>query len=533
MEASGGAWDVLLDDEDGTALAARPVHRSARGSWFPTNPVLDDPGTTELLGLVDGEALEGARADVRWCTDWVITDGLLGTRRCDAHTRHAQPDAAGDFLYEPDPAGEADPFAESHLYAQVDTVRRWYEGLIGLPWTAPIRVYGGFAMSNAFYGDFDADGVADISFGRGQADVDFGYDGDVVVHELGHAVNDRLGDLGWARSTDQGLDWTGGAAEEGFADAWTLLRTGDPLVGEYAGIAFDRPAIRDLSVPLRCDAHRVGQSHRDGQLVGHLVWTLLEDGAVSPEVLGPWLALAVARITPDSDWDAIGGALADAAVTLVADGTLDDAGLDAIVEAIAAVGLPGCATAVRVTSGQPRPVYLFHPGLKSEPFAEVVAGIDHQLVVPEGAGRVTVRITGPDTEDLGLGWTLYGRVDQPVQVEPVTDPALGLGGGRAVAWDTRVEGASREVVVRWPVVPPGVPAPPGTLRPGQTLHLSLAARDLGTMPVLSSPAGFAMLEVTAQSGAASPGACAHTGPWPWTSWAGLLAVGAVLRRRRG
>lgn len=94
--------------------------------------------------------------------------------------------------------------------------------------------------NNANFGTGDADGSAarmqmfvfDVN---GNPSRDGAMDGDVIAHEIGHGVSNRLVPDGIGGGTDQS-----GSLGEGWSDAISFLRWGDAVVGDYATSRTDR-----------------------------------------------------------------------------------------------------------------------------------------------------------------------------------------------------------------------------------------------------------------------------------------------------
>ena len=99
--------------------------------------------------------------------------------------------------------------------------------------------FGGF--DNAFFmggGSFtDILGYDDGGLFMGQgSNGDFAYDGDVLYHELGHAIVAQVGALQSGNLLDStGVNSSPGALNEGYADYFSSAITGDPVVGGYIG----------------------------------------------------------------------------------------------------------------------------------------------------------------------------------------------------------------------------------------------------------------------------------------------------------
>lgn len=113
-----------------------------------------------------------------------------------------------------------------------------------------------------------------IAFGMGPKS-SYAMDADVVYHEFTHAAQASLGHLnlsygddGYGRSTDPG------ALNEALADYFSSTLTGDPGVGEYAGLNFGTSilGVRRLDNQDRCAEGRVGEIHLDSTPFSGALW---------------------------------------------------------------------------------------------------------------------------------------------------------------------------------------------------------------------------------------------------------------------
>jgi MYXO-CTERM domain-containing protein len=142
----------------------------------------------------------------------------------------------------------------------------------------------------------DADSIV---FGQGTR-ADFAYDGDVVYHEFGHAVIDSTCGLEAATIDNQGLDIGPGALNEGYADIFAMLMTGNPEMGEYAGEGLTPMGwIRNLANDKRCPDDLIGQVHEDSQPWTGAAWTLYETYGVA--LAQPYFD-AMASLTSQADF---------------------------------------------------------------------------------------------------------------------------------------------------------------------------------------------------------------------------------------
>lgn len=108
---------------------------------------------------------------------------------------------------------------------------------------------------------------------------DYAYDGDVVAHEIGHALAATLAPALGRRGWDAwGPQVEPGALNEGWADyfaaafAWQRNIPGSHAVGEYA--AGSQAGLRSLTTVRRCPDDVVGDVHHDSLIWSGALWTI-------------------------------------------------------------------------------------------------------------------------------------------------------------------------------------------------------------------------------------------------------------------
>jgi len=266
----------------------------------------------------------------------------------------ATADMAGDFLGPTpdvdDPLSHSqleDEYAEVSAYYHADKFDAWLEslGFAGIPCrmqgqvatiVANYRGPGDEAgtpgwFPNAFYtGDCDFT----IALGQGNG-VDFGWDGDVIYHEIGHGVVDtQMGDddLGAPYRRSEGVVNDAGGLNEGTADFLSSSFTGDPNMGEY--IAAYGGSGRNNANDFVCPGDFIGEIHADGE-----AWTaaLYAAQAEIGEAFVPVVIDSIAMFAPDASYED-----AAAAVVAIGEASLDPAQVMFVEEAFAERNLLDC-----------------------------------------------------------------------------------------------------------------------------------------------------------------------------------------------
>lgn len=323
--------------------------RAAQVRAFADNPVATPSSEIyDLFNIDDGAVnLQGPYWQARNCV------AATPQSMCNPQAL-ATADMAGDFLGPTpdvdDPLSHdqlEDEYAEVSAYYHADKFDAWLESL-GFP-GIPCRMQGQVAtitanyrgpgdaagtpgwFSNAFYtGDCDFT----IALGQGQG-VDFGWDGDVIYHEIGHGVVDtQMGDdyLGAPYRRSEGVVNDAGALNEGTADFLSSSFTGDPMMGEYVeaygGLG------RNNANDFVCPGDFVGEIHYDGE-----AWTaaLYEAQAEIGEAFVPVVIDSIAMFAPDASFED-----AAAAVVAISEASLDPAQAMFVEEALAGRNLLDC-----------------------------------------------------------------------------------------------------------------------------------------------------------------------------------------------
>jgi len=138
---------------------------------------------------------------------------------------------------------------------------------------------------------------------------DFGYDGDIVYHEMTHAVVGSTAELGMHALDEQGSLASPGALNEGYADYFAASLSNDSVTGEYgAHTAGEEGGIRDAENERICPDHLTGEVHDDSWPWSGALWDLRN-----------------IFVAPDCERERFDAAIYDAMVGLPPRATFDDA----------------------------------------------------------------------------------------------------------------------------------------------------------------------------------------------------------------
>jgi len=255
---------------------------------------------------------------------------------------------------------------------------------------------------NAWMGDQDDDGCADITIG--QDAYDYAYDSAIIYHEYGHTVNHEYSDLGWAFD-GLGPDWSPQGVDEAFSDYWAATLIGRSFVGEYASLGTPGElGWRDLADHAICPDNIFGEGHYDSPMLSTALWDIREGIGMDK---ADRLALAVlGSLSNTPDFDEAGRALLSQASALQSTGVLSTADVAVVDAAVADHTLVGCERIVTLEHGD---THLFF----AQGFGgfDVPSGVQFMMYAPPGATRLTAEIT---QYTVGGEYTVYVNKGSPV-----------------------------------------------------------------------------------------------------------------------
>jgi len=314
---------IVVDAVTGRVLEARDQIKHASVLTYPENPTrTPSPALLPLPFATSGDRLTSADLMGRSCVDrggtrTIAFAGATRAIRVCGLEQVALASGAGDFVEPPRPEPrlgreQADAFAEASAFfhaARVLELFRVLDGGTEVPALAerPLELVTSLRIAPGLLeGDLDAAGALDaelvsyagafflpgagasegetfralygvtrgaVWFGQGTK-VDFAYDGDVVAHEVTHALVDAtLRVSGW-RLTEEGITAEPEAIGEAIADYFAAALTNDPVVGEYAASesAAATAALRSIDGDEACPRSIVGEAHNDSRVLSGALW---------------------------------------------------------------------------------------------------------------------------------------------------------------------------------------------------------------------------------------------------------------------
>ncbi|MEM9458596.1 MAG: M36 family metallopeptidase [Myxococcota bacterium] len=258
-------------------------------------------------------------------------------------------------------------------------------------------------LNNAYYtNQCDPQSGPTMIFGQG-TEVDFGFDADVIYHELGHGMVALLAPEGLVsrRLRPDSSIVDAGGINEALADYFSIMITDDARLGDYVGRFWStssRAYIRDAENGKTCPQDTVGQVHNDGEPFAAALWATrkrLDEGG--KDALDRAVIEALMRMPPDCELEQASALVLEMAEREVSLGTLTEAEGQLLRRSFDSRGLLDCP---RVITGQDQVrqgrsmylrrrddgVYPFYPG-----------PMQMRYVVP------------PDADDMVLTYSLFPR----------------------------------------------------------------------------------------------------------------------------
>ncbi|HEU0073859.1 MAG TPA: M36 family metallopeptidase, partial [Dehalococcoidia bacterium] len=289
-----GDWLVMVLAEDGDVALVTNVMPLDTGRVFDPNPVatggpqsVQHCDTTAAEGVVDDEyvtrtllGINSGQNQLRGQYVDLTAPGILGAYKAAGQASNA----SHNYLYD----CNDDRFEEAMVYYHVDTTQRKLQSL-GFSGTSailaePIPAHAHYyADCNAFYSPVDTG----LHFGDCGANVhDTAEDGDVIIHEYGHAIQDDQVP-GWAFGAALVVEQARGMGE-GFGDFLAAAMTGSPCIGDWVNFGQNACAgatgLRYLqntktfadfnSCPDNPDGS--AEEHCTGEIWGAALWDLVE-----------------------------------------------------------------------------------------------------------------------------------------------------------------------------------------------------------------------------------------------------------------
>lgn len=318
-ELARQTYRVYVDARDGSVLSREGLVRRAPGHRARVYDV--SPADSELEEVVFDALPEGATTladadvevrnciDERQCHAVLTTSGVRNVHYCEMRST-AFTDAEGTFLGHRRPRSDRDPedtFAEvqgyHHIRSGLAAFRDWSGDpgfVLGQRLTLVVNMRvpdlssdvslcdaaGAAAPAgsqlqieeNAYF--WPAGQIGPVELGdrvvMHQAErTDWAYDGEIVYHELTHAVMHTTTPLAWRTPDGLGVNTAGGGLHEGFSDYFAAVLTNRAQLSWYGGTTASGPeAMTDLEKPADCRTILSGEEHDESAAWAGALWAI-------------------------------------------------------------------------------------------------------------------------------------------------------------------------------------------------------------------------------------------------------------------
>jgi hypothetical protein len=363
------APELTIDAHSGELLWRQNGVRFSDGMVFDNNPSTSALGLVALALAAGAQRLADHDFQVLSCVDRMSCPIYAGTRQlrwCEAEALAAA-DTAGDFLYDR-PGSDAavdDAFAEVQMYHHASRAMAYFRSLgagdlgtrpmqaivnlrvpasgrvtcDGASSSAPLTSFenAAFVPRGAFVDVWPA--TDSLVFGQG-ARIDYAYDGDVIAHELSHALMAGATPLGLLALDARGLDGSMWAMHEGFADYFAAALMDDPHIAEYVGeeLLGSGHALRVIDNRSRCPQDLAGEEHDDSEIFSGALWEMRSTIHESRHAtLDRAMWTVIDSLGPFETFASVAGRLADEAAV-----RLDSASAARVRAVVEERGLTGC-----------------------------------------------------------------------------------------------------------------------------------------------------------------------------------------------
>ena len=432
-------FHVLVDAFTAKVVLVDRAWFNAQGRVYGIDPArTPEPIDVELANLTSATALVGRAGHVWNCVTATAQQGMPDPENMEVEEVPTS-DATGNWLYDPVLTLDYQDYASAvNLYYHVDRMDAHFRFLGYVP---PVDVMivanvhsetGGTKtpLDNAYYTPMQ-NGNDGLFVGQG-TNVDLGYGGDVVMHEMTHSVVAHSAiDLGVQQADQYGINRMPLGLHEGLADYFPASLNDSPVIGAYSLEQIQPGAARDLSDNDKvCPTDMVGEEHMDGELIGALNWQVRVNlgAAMADEAIFTTLT----RLTAASTFKDFAETLVATIEDMVADGDVTADQLAAVQTVIEQKGLDICGRWVPLDV--PRRLTNFGldtigqamggdcaqmRGMLDYMGIDLTAMFQFQVIVPENATSLTVDFDFTPMGGTDLQYNIYGRAGEMVLFELV------------------------------------------------------------------------------------------------------------------
>ena len=474
---------IIVDAHTGRVIEARDMLQFVKANMFAFNPTKTPQASMLDFAIApEGPNLSNPFVQSSNCIDNKTVKPInalgfnINVHICDLVQVATADATTGDYNYQPadqagTPESKKDEFSEVSMYYHSTKAYAFFRGLQGDPNAqvvvdrplhviANLQIPPGIAtgnitaagdpnkplepFSNAFFSPAGGQlgqlfqqlygfNQGALWFGQGPSR-DYAYDGDVVYHELGHAVVDKTLRLEAWHADALGAVDSPGAMNEGLADYFSSAITGDPDMGEYASKDISvAPIIRTLDNKDKCPTAIVGEMHYDSTLFSGALWqarrNLSSDADRTKFDTAIYKAMRTNAGRGDLGYEDLGK------LFMTTLGTDFAAGATALDAAFKDHGIfPSCSRVLTFADGKPvkspdNRIGFVAPGTQALGLPDLAPGIVQiKAALPEKTGKVTITFSSFSSLGGGGGNPLGGNATPfaPIVLAKV---------GKTITWD--------------------------------------------------------------------------------------------------
>lgn len=265
----GPTWEQLIDAQTGEALGSpRDTNHYATGSgriFIGTNVVV----ATHNTALRDTSTIPATAYRTETLQGLTGNGFLDGQYASSSSTKKRVSNSTNSFLYNRGTAG----FTETMGYFHIDFAQRYLQslGFTNVNNRQQVFSANGTAQDNSWY----TPNTKIITYGTGG--VDDAEDAEVILHELGHAIQDN-------QVPGFGSGAESGAMGEGFGDYWggslgaqTSAGYQDTCVADWDSTSYSSaspPCLRRLDTTKHYPESVAGEVHADGEIWSGALWNI-------------------------------------------------------------------------------------------------------------------------------------------------------------------------------------------------------------------------------------------------------------------
>ncbi|MFL5358195.1 M36 family metallopeptidase [Archangium sp.] len=265
----GPTWEMLVDADSGELLAnPRDTNRYATGTgrvFIGTNAVV----ATRDITLRDTSTVPSTAYRTESLLNLAGNGFLDGTYASSSNTKKRVSSATNTFSYSRGQAG----FTETMGYFHIDYAERYIQslGFTNVNNRQQVFSANGTTQDNSWY----TPNTKIITYGTGG--VDDAEDAEVILHELGHSIQDN-------QVPGFGSGAESGAMGEGFGDYWgaslgTATSGGfqDACVADWDAVSYSSanpPCLRRLDTTKHYPESVAGEVHADGEIWSGALWNI-------------------------------------------------------------------------------------------------------------------------------------------------------------------------------------------------------------------------------------------------------------------